>query len=969
MMIGETISHYKILAELGAGGMGQVYKAQDLNLGRTVALKFLPPQLSNDDNASRRFIHEAKSASALDHPNIGAIHEIGQTLEGRIFIAMAYYEGQSLRERLQQGPLEVAEAVDIGIQVASGLAKAHEKGITHRDIKPANIIITEDGQAKLIDFGLAKLAGQTKLTRTGTTVGTVSFMSPEQARGEEVDERSDIFSLGAVLYELVTGHSAFPGDHEAAVLYGVMNRDPDPISVYRGGVPERLHEILDRALKKEAGERYQTAAEMATDLEQLKASISTPTSAMTDAESGPWRFRPQYLFPVALVAIAIVVALVVFPQLGREPEAQELALAVVDFRDLATPDDPSASAGMTGLLQVGLVESSPIRVVSTELLYDLRRRHFGSDRGAIEADQALELARESGASLLLSGQMAVSGDDPYVTWQLVDTRSGKSLAANRVEGNRLAQLADGIIESVLPVIARESGVEYTNSVPTVGSITSESTKAYRHYMAGLLAVDRYKPDEALREFERAVQIDSTFALALLAISTIHYRGMAARNLDLALAYADKAWELRSRLGIRDRMLLEAWRYRLDLREGEARATYREILARWPDDLDAIRGLSSLVYNYWKFGEAGSIAEKGLSLYPEDAWLGVYYMAGLVNTGRFTEALEATRRFVERHPDNPNAWDELGLRFIALGMPDSAETAFRTSLKIDPEFTVAHYSFAYCSYARGDVMRAIDQVERYFEITDVPQSDRYNDTVSMQYGFSLAMLYAEAGQFENALNQFEKAHRYALVGDAHAGIELNRNFLLLRMGRAEEVLESARELGRMTDAPKARWAALRGRARALVALDSLDAAREVIAEIGGAEGAGFARVGALKATAEIALAENRPDDALAVLDSLMLDGLSPLSMLTIEHLETVARAHLMSGRPEEAARVHREIVRVYGGHALSHYDLGKIYEEMGRPADAADQYAVFLEMWSEADEGLPQIGDARTRLAALQTASQ
>jgi tetratricopeptide (TPR) repeat protein len=372
-----------------------------------------------------------------------------------------------------------------------------------------------------------------------------------------------------------------------------------------------------------------------------------------------------------------------------------------------------------------------------------------------------------------------------------------------------------------------------------------------------------------------------------------------------------------------------------------------------------------LYNYWKFREAGEIAGKGLVLYPEDAWLGIFYMAGLSNTGRFAEALDVARRYVERHPGNPNAWDELGLRYIALGLPDSAEVAFRTSLEVDPGFTYAHYSPAYCLYARGDAMGAVDQIERYWEVADVAQSDRRSDRVSMQHGYSTAMLYAEAGQIENALNEFDKARRYATSPEGLAAIEQDRNLLLLRLGRAEEVLPSARELVRKTGIPYARWVMLRGRARALVALDSLDAARAVIAEIGEAPGAGFARVGAIKATAELALAENRPDDALAVLDSLMQDGLPPLSMLKIEHLETVARAHRMAGRPAEAARVHRDLLRVYGGHALSHYDLGRIYEILERPADAASEFTVFLDMWADADEGLPQVEYARARLGALQ----
>jgi serine/threonine protein kinase len=218
-MIGQTVSHYKITEKLGGGGMGVVYKAQDTKLKRTVALKFLPPELTRDKDAKTRFIREAQAASALQHNNICTIHEIGDTEDGRMFICMDCYDGETLNEKIAGGPLPVGEAIDIAIQVAEGLSRAHELGMVHRDIKPANILVTNDGVVKIVDFGIAKLAGMTKVTRTGATVGTVAYMSPEQARGEEVDSRSDVFSLGAVLYELLTGSDPFPGDHVAAVMY------------------------------------------------------------------------------------------------------------------------------------------------------------------------------------------------------------------------------------------------------------------------------------------------------------------------------------------------------------------------------------------------------------------------------------------------------------------------------------------------------------------------------------------------------------------------------------------------------------------------------------------------------------------------------------------------------------------------------------------------------------------------------
>jgi serine/threonine protein kinase len=250
--------------------MGVVYKAEDTKLKRFVALKFLPPELTRDTEARERFVQEAQTASALDHANINTIYEIGQTDDGQMFISMACYEGETLREKLKRGYLRPREAIDLAKQIARGLARAHESNIVHRDIKPANIMVTNRDEARILDFGLAKLAGQVGITKTGTTVGTAAYMSPEQARGEEVDHRTDIWSLGVVLYEMFAGKRPFAGGHEQAVVYSIINEDPKPLTQLRPELPWELQQIIDKALAKSPDERYQSAGELAGDLDHAK---------------------------------------------------------------------------------------------------------------------------------------------------------------------------------------------------------------------------------------------------------------------------------------------------------------------------------------------------------------------------------------------------------------------------------------------------------------------------------------------------------------------------------------------------------------------------------------------------------------------------------------------------------------------------------------------------------------------------
>ncbi len=320
-MIGQQISHYRILAKLGAGGMGVVYKAQDLSLDRFVALKFLPPELSRDPDAKARFIHEARAASALDHPNICTVHDIGEDAEGRMFMVMPHYEGATLKEVLDRGgiteaipagcdsersgakgALSVADAMAIATQIAEGLIAAHAKGIVHRDIKPANILVTKDNAVKILDFGIAKLAGsQTKLTRTGSTVGTAAYMSPEQAMGKEVDQRTDIWSLGVVLYEMLAGKTPFRAEYEQALVYSILNEEPMPLARVRLDTPSRLERVVGQALVKNLADRYQAMKDFLADLRTADTAVPSRTWNVLRILKKPYVAVPSVL---ALAAIA-----------------------------------------------------------------------------------------------------------------------------------------------------------------------------------------------------------------------------------------------------------------------------------------------------------------------------------------------------------------------------------------------------------------------------------------------------------------------------------------------------------------------------------------------------------------------------------------------------------------------------------------------------------------------------------------
>jgi len=733
---------YRILEEIGQGGMGIVYKAEDLKLKRCVALKFLPPHLMDLPELKERFLIEAQAAAALSHPNICVIHEVGES-EDRPYIAMEYVEGETLRDTIRRGPLKTEEALDIAVQVAAGLGEAHHKDIIHRDIKSANIMVTEKGQAKVMDFGLAKLRGGSSLTKSQTTLGTVAYMSPEQARGGDLDQRTDIWSLGIVLYEMLAGKLPFRGDHDQTVIYSILHREPESLMKARPGTAPELEHVVGQALAKKAADRYQTMEQFRGDLAAVAEGLR-PLKAKRRARSRIFGLNVTYLLPAALAVILILFGLNIeglrdraFGKKGRAEPA--IRLAVLPFMNLSgDPEQEVLSDGLTQELitQLGRLHPEGLSVIGRTTVMRYKK-------GDTPIDQ---IGRELGVDHILEGSVQREANRVRITAELIHVIDQTQIWADTYERDLSGILS--VQSQVAQSVAKALAVKLLPAEQArLASARTVNPEAYDAYLKGSSLWKTLKPadlDAAQRSFELALEKDPSYAPA--------YEGLTW------------VWLGRQQMEI--------------IPPGEAgpkaKAAALQALALDKNSAEAHEAMASVMtWSDWDWAGAEPEWQRALELNPNGANAHAYYAHFLAQRGRADEGLRHSELAIKLDPFNALYHGMHGMVLTYLRRFDDAMAAARTAISIRSDMRVPFSVMQYVYMVKG--MRDEQLADQRLRIANDPERIAAFERGLAEGGYEgaqrgiadvLAARYAKS-QYHNAPGV---ALRYLDAGDNDRAIE-------------------------------------------------------------------------------------------------------------------------------------------------------------------------------------------------------